>query len=132
MVADELWQPRFLSFKEALEEAEGLTPEDMADAVAQLPEADRARLAKGPKARRWDCGICDTFADLIRLLDGDQAAADLSDPRWVVYLYHEVPKARMERRSQLHYGALANEGYGRCLATYRAAGWDGEAAEADA
>jgi hypothetical protein len=131
--SEPLWADRFLPYRDALREAASLSTGDLVRAMNEIPAAERERLAFGPMTYRYDCGICETFRDLVQILDRDGGGAvDLDDPRWIVYIYHETPKARMKRADQLHYGPLSNEGYERGLATYRAAGWTGDAPEPNA
>lgn len=113
---------------------EAMTEDDLVEAVSQLPVVIRERLAQGPDPYRWTCGVCKAFgkpylAELRRQLAHPMDAADLM---WRAFAYHEIPKAQMKRADQQHYGLLANEIYERCIATYRAAGWNGEAEEANA
>lgn len=123
-----LWQPKYQDYKDALLAAEALTEDDLRAAMLELPDEIRATLARGPIPRRWDCGICEAFGKPFYCT----GAVDLTDPRWIVWIYHEVPKAHMKRNDQLHYGHWANETYVRCIATYRAAGWSGDAEEPNA
>lgn len=128
-----LWTSEFTSYRDALDRLAAMTEEDLREAVERLPAARRERLAAGPLPYRWDCGVCKAYADFISELDrGRKPIVNVDDPEWRVFLYHEEPKSRMKRRDQLHYGPLANELYERGLATYRAAGWDGDAPEANA
>lgn len=115
-------------FASALEAARPLTEEDVRAAVALLPAAVVERLCGGPIPARYRCGVCQAFG--VDFYGSGQI--DLDDPRWIVWIYHEVPKADMDHQDQLHFGDLANETYVRALATYRAAGWDGEAPPPDA
>lgn len=119
----EIRTPRQRQFYALLLEVRDWTEDDLCAALDTVPPAVVERLARGPVGRRWDCGVCDAFGRMPDHIDG---------PMWKVYAYHEVPKLYMERREQLHYGPLANEIYERTMATYRAAGWDGEAAGANA
>lgn len=114
--------PAQIAFKAALNEARDITHAAMCEAVTLLPETIRSRLATGPHRHRWTCRVCDVFGASFY-----QGTIDLTDPRWIVWIYHEVPKADIRHRNQLHHGQLANEIYQRCIATYRAAGWVGEA-----
>lgn len=115
-------------FAAALEAARSFTEGDMRDAMGLLDATIVDQLARGPLPRRYRCGVCETFgADFYS--DGP---IDLDDPRWIVWIYHEVPKADMNHQDQLHYGDLANEIYLRAIVTYRAAGWNDEAAPPDA
>lgn len=125
--ATETLTPAQIAFTAALNEARNITHAEMCEAVALLPDDIRARLAIGPHRHRWTCSVCDAFgASFYR------GTIDLTDARWIVWIYHEVPKSDMRHRDQLHYGERANEIYRRCIATYRAAGWAGEAAEPNA
>ncbi len=120
--------PRQAAFKAGLEEMGDVGVEALEGALEQLPSSLVERLAEGPRPSRWVCGVCEAFGrDWYSTVE-----PDLDDPKWVVWAFHEVPKADMNHRDQLHYGELANEIYRRCLATYRAAGWDGEAPEPNA
>lgn len=128
MTTAALWQPEHQAYRDALAAADALTEDDLCAAVAELPEDVREKLAAGPVPRRWSCGVCEAFGKAF-YSSGD---VDLTDPMWRVWIYHETPKARMKRNDQLHSGPLSNETYDRTIATYRAAGWDGEASEANA
>lgn len=120
--------PRHREFKAALEDLRDVDEAELADAMARIDPAIRARLAEGPHPRRWTCGVCEAVgAGWYR-----DRKPDRSDPLWIVWAYHEVPKADMNHSDQLHYGELANQTYRRCIATYRAAGWTGDAAEPNA
>lgn len=123
-----LWQPKYQAYKDALLEADTLTEDDLREALVELPDEIREKLAAGPIARRWSCGVCEAFGKAFYSV-GD---VDLTDPMWRVWIYHETPKARMKRADQQHYGPLANESYERTITTYRAAGWTGEAQEPNA
>lgn len=115
-------------FKEFLETLAPMTPDDLQAAVDELPLVIRERLARGPLERRWSCGVCEAFGGAAFY----KGILDADDPVWRAWGYHEVPKAQMRHRDQLHHGPLANEIYERCIATYRAAGWTGDAPEANA
>lgn len=97
-------------------------------AIADLPADVRDRLARGPHPWRWTCGVCEAFGAAWYL----HAPSDVTDPMYVVFAYHELPKIGMRHRSDEHYGELANDVYRRCIDIYRAAGWTGEAREPDA
>lgn len=115
--------PRQQSFFDVMVKVSDWTEDDLQAAVAALPPTIRDRLAKGPVPRRYDCAACEAFKPF---------PDDFSGPTWEVFAYHEVPKLYLRRQDDLHYGPLANESYERTLAMYRAAGWSGEAPEADA
>lgn len=117
-------QREFVAFLQAIED---MTEADLGDAVAACPAEVRDRLAAGPLRYRFDCGVCVAFG-----VDFYKGTADASSPAWRAFGYHEVPKLQMRRTDDRHYGELANETYRRAIATYRAAGWDGEAGEANA
>lgn len=119
--------PKQVELREALRRMRSATEAMLREKIAQLPSHIRERLAQGPKPYRYDCGICDAFGR-----DFVQGTVDISDPRWWVWAYHEVPKLDAKRHDDVHYGPLANRIYERTIATYRAAGWEGEAAEANA
>lgn len=123
-----MWTEQFMPYKEALIVAESITIDDVQDAMNSIPLEIQQRLAKGPLPRRYDCAVCVAFG---KNFYGDGHVI-LGDPMWTVYLYHEVPKAKMKRMDQCHYGPLANEIYTRCIETYKAAGWAGVAEEANA
>jgi hypothetical protein len=123
-----LWLPKYYDYRDALLAADSLTEDDLLEAVVELPNEIRDRLAEGPLPYRYDCGVCEAFGKAFY----KEGAVDLADPMWRVWIYHETPKARMKRVDQQHYGPLANECYERTLATYRAAGWPGEAPEPNA
>lgn len=122
--------PETTRFREFLSDLRALDEAALDVAVSELPEAIRQRLSEGPNPRRWSCAVCEAFGEHFYKQAHDDL--DPEDPMWIVWGYHEVPKAEMRFADQLHYGPLANETYERCIATYRAAGWDGEAEEANA
>lgn len=105
-----------------------MTEEELYEAVAQLPQEIRDRLARGPHPARFTCAVCNAFGK------GHYKTVwpDADDPAYRAFAYHEVPKGRANSGDDQHHGALANETYERCIATYRAAGWKGVAAPADA
>lgn len=115
------WRPQHEPFKQALEAARAIDAEALAAAIEQLPQPLQFALCKGPMPYRYDCRVCTTLRELL----GDAEPARLDDPIWVVWAYHEVPKALIEHRDEQWVGEHANAIYERCLATYRAAGWDG-------
>lgn len=117
---------KFQVFLDALRD--DVDEDDLRTAMGRIPAHIRERLAEGPIRSRYACGVCQAFGAAFY----KSGVFDLTDPMWLVWGYHEAPKADMTRREQLHYGPLANETYERCLATYRAAGWTGEAPEPDA
>lgn len=115
-------------FRDDLRPMLAVTEEELASAVASLPAEIRERLAHGPIPRRYTCGVCVAFgASVYKSLE-----PDLDDPMWVAFSYHEVPKIDMKVADDQWYGGAANEVYRRCIATYRAAGWTGEAEEPNA
>lgn len=105
-----------------------MTEEELREAVAQLPQETRDRLAQGPHPVRRACGVCNV------LNKGDYRIAwpNADDPAYRAFAYHEVPKSYADHDGDQYHGALANDIYERCIATYRAAGWKGVAAPADA
>jgi hypothetical protein len=105
-----------------------MVAEDLAEAVAALPAEIRERLAGGPVKYRWGCGVCEAFGRDWYI----SVVPDETDPMWRAWAYHEVPKLDMKVRRDLHYGEHANAIYCRCIETYRAAGWTGEAQGANA
>lgn len=119
--------PRQVAFREALRRVSTATERMLREKVAELPPHLQERLAQGPKIYRYGCGVCDAFGR-----DFIQGDVDLRDPRWWVWAYHEVPKLDAKRHDDQHYGPIANRIYERCIATYRAAGWQGEPSEANA
>lgn len=123
-----LTTPPQSAFLLALDAMKGMTEAELQAAVALLPPDLRERLAAGPHPVRYTCAVCEAFG---RRYYSD-VKPDLSDPMFIAWAYHEVPKADMKRRAQQWHGPLANEIYKRCIVTYRAAGWLGEAQEADA
>lgn len=118
---------RHAAYKDALERLRPMTAGEVRGAVQNLPVEIREKLAKGPHPRRWTCAVCQAFDVPATVVEADQ-----SDARWLVFGYHEMPKCDMRHRDDQHYGDLANEVYRRCIEIYRAAGWTGEATEANA
>lgn len=116
-------------YEKFLRAIESMTEDDMRAAVAQLPPEILVSLARGPLSYRYDCGVCASFGGETFYGRDDHDPEDPLDRAWG---YHEVIKLKMKRRDQAHYGGLANETYERCIATYRAAGWTGEAPEPNA
>ena len=114
------------NWREDYEALASMTEDDLREAVARLPEPIRVKLAEGPLAYRYDCGVCKAFGNeyLSRLRRTIETAPDPRDPTWRAFGYHEVPKKDMTRAEQQWYGPLAAEVYERTLATYRAAGWE--------
>lgn len=102
-----------------------MTENDLREAVAQLPDEIRDKLAKGPLSYRYACGVCKAFgsAYLAELKRNIETPPDATDPKWRAFAYHEVPKKDMRVAEQQWSGPLAQEVYERTLATYRAAGW---------
>lgn len=115
-------------YRAVLAAASGMTEADMRAAVAACPERVRETLARGPLRRRWSCRVCAAFEEL----GWRSGEVDITDPRWLVFVYHELPKVEMDDEQDCFKGEHANEVYRRCLAIYRAAGWDGEAEEPNA
>lgn len=121
-------EPRAVAFREGLERIEKATEQMLCEQILLLPPAIQTRLAKGPSRRRYDCGVCEAFGhDWVK-----EAPCDPEDPCWWVWAYHEVPKLDARRSDDQWDGPIANRIYERTIATYRAAGWKGEAAEANA
>lgn len=118
-------QREFVAFLQAISD---MTEDDLAAALALCPPVVMDLLTRGPLAYRYACGVCEAFGG--RAFHGH--TPDVSDPLWRAWGYHEVPKLHMRRADDRHYGRHANDTYERCIATYRAAGWDGEAAEPNA
>lgn len=119
--------PKQVEFREALRRLRPATELMLRDQVARLPAGIATRLERGPLPSRYACGVCDAFGR-----DFIQGTVDLSDPRWWVWAYHEVPKLDARFNDDQHYGPIANRIYERTIATYRAAGWTGEATPANA
>jgi hypothetical protein len=121
--------PRFRAFLEAVRER---VPDERAlgQFIPLLPPAVLAGLAAGPMPYRYDCRVCSASGG--EPFWGTDDNLDPSDALCLVWGFHEVPKLDMARRNDQYYGALANETYRRCLATYRAAGWVGSAPEPNA
>jgi hypothetical protein len=117
-----------LTFRDKLRPLASMSEAELEAAVRMLPPAIRERLAQGPLPRRFACGVCEAFGAAWYL----DAEPDSSDPLWLVFGYHEVPKIDMQHRDDQFYGELANDVYRRCLVVYRAAGWTGEAEEPNA
>jgi hypothetical protein len=119
--------PKQREFVRFLQSIEHMTLDDLRAAIAACPRDVRDRLEAGPLFRRFSCGVCEAFGR------GFYAGIpDADDPRWRAWGYHEVPKLQMRRSDDRHYGELANETYRRSIATYRAAGWEGDAEEPNA
>lgn len=121
------WAPTHSDYVVFLEAIEQMTEDDLADALAQCPEMVRAKLAEGPVRGRWDCGVCDAFGKSFYM-----GQPDVDSPLWRAWAYHEIPKLDMQSSRDMHFGPLANQCYERALMTYRAAGWIGDAAAANA
>lgn len=109
-----------------VERASAWTLEDLERAMAEVDPAIRERLAHGPLVPRYACGVCQAFRGI------DTAALDPDSPAFLVFNYHEAPKAEMRTPEDQWYGPLANAVYRRCVETYRAAGWRGEPEGANA
>lgn len=113
-----------MGFRRLLEAVRDMTYEDLVAEVAKLPDDIRARLAEGPRQNQYSCAVCDAVGGPSFYRSGKD---DPTDVVWRVYAWHEVPKLFMTNNRQLHWGELSDETYKRCVATYRAAGWTGEA-----
>lgn len=102
-----------------------MTEDDLREAVAQLPDAIRAKLAEGPLPYRYACGVCKAFgsAYIAELKRNIETPPDPTDPKWRAFAYHEVPKKDMRHAEQQWSGPLAVEVYERTMATYRASGY---------
>lgn len=105
-----------------------MTEEDLKEAVDQLPQEIRDKLAEGPNPNRYSCGVCKAFGqdyinELTRTLE---TPPDPNDPKWRAFGYHEVPKKDMTTAQQQWSGSLAQQVYERTIATYKAAGWEEE------
>lgn len=115
-------------FRDDLRPLEAVTEEQLAEAMQRIPDHIVMRLRQGPNPSRYTCGVCEAF--------GKQwyknTQANMDDPMWLVWAYHEFPKVHMQVRDDQFHGAAANMVYERCIATYRAAGWQGEAQPANA
>jgi hypothetical protein len=109
-------------YKAELESMRHMEQIDMEQAVNCLPRHLIDKLAEGPLPSRYDCGVC-------KALDGKNIIPDPSDPLYVAWIYHEIPKVDFRFADQNHYGKGADDIYRRCIQTYRAAGWTGEASE---
>jgi hypothetical protein len=121
-------EPRALEFKAGLERVALVTEATLAETIALIPTETAALLARGPKPARYDCAVCDAFGyEWIK-----STPCDPEDPRWLIWAYHETPKLDACHNDDQFYGAIANRIYERTIATYRAAGWQGEAPEPNA
>lgn len=120
---------RFPDYMRALEEVAWITEDDLADLMPLLPHQIVVGLAEGPLPYRFDCGVCSAFG---RSFYRNVAKHQPDDPTFRVWAYHEVAKLGMRTKNDEHYGPCANDHYERTIATYRAAGWTGEAQEANA
>lgn len=120
---------RFQAYQTALESVTDVTEEDLPLLIAELPAEIRDKLAAGPLPYRYDCGVCAAFG---KAFYSDAENHRPEDPAFRAWAYHEVAKLRMRFKDQEHYGPVANEHYERTIATYRAAGWRGEAQEPNA
>lgn len=115
-------------FVAGLEDLRDVTEDELRAAVLACPPHVLERLAQGPLEGRYKCGICEAFGRSWWL----NRTPDRTDPMWIAWAYHEVPKLDMTHRRQLHHGPHSDHTYRRCIATYRAAGWTGEAEEPNA
>lgn len=117
-----------MSGLEHLEEFRDVTVAELQLAIAQIPSRIRSELEKGPNPRRHTCGVCRAFGGAwYKTVDFKR-----DDAMSIVFLYHEVPKLDMKVADDQWYGNAANDVYRRCVETYRAAGWTGEAEEPNA
>jgi hypothetical protein len=123
------------SFGAALMAIQEMTVNDLIGDMGKIDRTHRDALCAGPMPRRYDCSICECIG---KLPDWENRPApfwmrdDPDDPLWRVWAYHEVPKLHCRRNDDLHYGWQADVIYERCIETYRAAGWTGEADPANA
>lgn len=101
---------------------ETVTPEILEEAFEALPEEIRAALAEGPKRYRYDCGVCMAFG---KEWYESGECENLSDPRGIVFCWHEVPKLEMRKKDDQFYGEASREVFARCERLYRRAGWAG-------
>jgi hypothetical protein len=91
---------------------EDLEPAEVERFVGFLPESARSLLAEGP----WPephCGVC-------RAIDIEQLRS--SGPAATLLDWHDTPFRRNFKTTHWREG---KEVYARCLAVYRAAGWQG-------
>lgn len=129
---------------EHLQALEGMTVEELEADIAAMREMDSFHqsqrlvvpkqivvdLAKGPsRFGRFACGVCEAFG---KPWYRDKASWDLKSPLYRVFCYHEVPRIYCRFKDMEHFGKHANTIYERTIATYRAAGWTGEATEPNA
>lgn len=118
-----------MTYKDELEAQRNLTIEQVQEAMLYLPNDIKTKLAEGPLFRRYDCGVCQAFGTRPNtpvLYEG------FDQYMFIVWIYHEVPKVDFRFADQNHYGKGADDIYKRCIETYRAAGWTGEAEEPNA
>lgn len=136
--------------EEHLEALIPMTGEDLVRDIAAMREMDQYQqgsrlivpklkvegLEQGPNQYRYSCGVCIAFAGLSFGINDkwyhDTASWDLESPLYRVFCYHEVPRIWCRFKDEEHRGPRANEIYERCIETYRAAGWTGEAQEPNA
>jgi len=116
-------------YRETLLKAADISLEDVVEAMSKISDEVRVKLASGPLPYRYDCGVCQAFG---APANSTVHFEDFDEPSMTVWIYHEVPKGKFRHRDENYYGPGANEIYERCLATYRAAGWTGEATDANA
>lgn len=125
----DIWgDPKYATLKRSYAQLLDVTEEQLRAAVEQLSWHLRDALARGPLPYRYDCRVCESFGS--GFYKGIEY--DLSNPMHLVFGYHEAPKVNMTHRDHQHYGPHANATYTRCIATYRAAGWSGDAEEPNA
>jgi hypothetical protein len=108
---------------------EHLTIEDVKEAVQHIRKEIREKLAEGPVPYRWDCAVCQAFGAKANTVVKYET---FTKNELIVWIYHELPKANFRFRDQNFYGKGADDIYLRCIETYRAAGWEGEAEEPNA
>lgn len=92
----------------------------MAGHSAGRRESDRHLSKRYAVALLDACGVCEAFGPRLY----KNMKADLNDPLWVVFAWHEVPKIDMKIAEHQWSGPAAQEVYERTLQTYRAAGWE--------
>jgi hypothetical protein len=121
-------------FAAHLVEAREITVQRVAEAIERLKETHPdhvERLARGPNPSRYSCTVCNAFRAHWDT-PGVDDLIDLSEPPWVVWMFHEVPKSFMRRNKDLHYGRFANMIYERCVVIYRLSGYKGMVEEPNA
>jgi hypothetical protein len=118
-----------MEYKDFLEAHKHLTIEDVNRAIPNIPTKTRNTLAQGPIPYRWDCNVCQAFGTGSNQIVKYET---FSLEELIVWIYHEIPKVNFKWKDQNFYGQGADEIYKRCIETYRAAGWLGDAAEPNA